>query len=714
MNIIALCTLLTAHFTITVKAFTLQTTFNNDAGTAGGNMFDVQNVGSWPVHIESFDVNIWKPPSQPDMTVTIYTKSNSYKTFETNSNAWTLIHTQIYTSPRNAGSVTKLGSLSTPLIINTGSIQALFIHCTGTIWSTDGQSSPGFSYSSDSNLVIYEGIVVRGIFTGTIYDSPAAIWNGNIHYSTPDAPTKPPTNMPTVTPSLNPTISPTTNQPTTTPTVYPTNNPTNIPTIDPTTDPTVDPTVDPTADPTVMPSILPTIEPTTLPTTNPTKPPTIKPTNKPISEGQVIDSTMQTLEQTMNNAFTVEASDDTSITYMHMGTLGLAVILVLILIISYFYACYEKNDFYDKIAFIMFISQLLDTLYDIIFCLELKNAKFYSLMISSVIFIIFPIIMSYMQLLNQIKNKWMKVGKNELRQWLTRYVFVLYFLSIIAGSSFTAIKLCQSNLFGLKIFDIPLTKGEIIEFQTKRVFSIILFENVPQLSLQCIYLFISQTDNINNVVFITMGFSLISIIIAVTSSIQQKAIIKSQDRVEISFDVSNMDVNEIKYAQNCVNKLKQRISGKLGVDCDLFEIPKPTLLPNNSLNVTIMIHINQKMAVNNNYETLINNANHIGEIARLVKESWNLSKNPTISNLSYQQIMSQNTIHLKATTDVAGENIVSDKQKSIAMSILNSKLQHQLPNAPLVVPVTSGQDTDESESNENHEIIQVTPINFQE
>eukprot|EP01084_Bolivina_argentea_P109464 195669_1 len=324
MNIIALCTLLTAHFTITVKAFTLQTTFNNDAGTAGGNMFDVQNVGSWPVHIESFDVNIWKPPSQPDMTVTIYTKSNSYKTFETNSNAWTLIHTQIYTSPRNAGSVTKLGSLSTPLIINTGSIQALFIHCTGTIWSTDGQSSPGFSYSSDSNLVIYEGIVVRGIFTGTIYDSPAAIWNGNIHYSTPDAPTKPPTNMPTVTPSLNPTISPTTNQPTTTPTMNPAMNPTVNPGLNPITvnpstmNPTVNPTMNPTTNPiTMTPTVNPTVNPTVTPTMNviTVNPSTKTPTTPiiPVTSISAISTTQSFVSldcDYMNNGFKITLSFD--------------------------------------------------------------------------------------------------------------------------------------------------------------------------------------------------------------------------------------------------------------------------------------------------------------------------------------------------------------------------------------------------------------------
>eukprot|EP01084_Bolivina_argentea_P033290 61595_1 len=198
MTFILSCTLLATHLTTIVKTFTLQTTFNHDGGLLAGNMFDVQNVASYNIEIEQFDVNIWKPPSQSDMVLTIYTKSGSYQGYETNSGAWTQIYQQTITAASNADNVFALSPLGPPLTISSSSIQAFFIYCTGTIWSTEGQSSPGFLYVSDGNLAIYEGILISGIFTGTQYVNPAEIWNGIIHYSlmTPD-PTTPQPTIPT-------------------------------------------------------------------------------------------------------------------------------------------------------------------------------------------------------------------------------------------------------------------------------------------------------------------------------------------------------------------------------------------------------------------------------------------------------------------------------------------------------------------------------------
>ncbi len=66
------------------------------------------------------------------------------------------------------------------------------------------------------------------------------------------------------------------------------------------------------------------------------------------------------------------------------------------------------------------------------------------------------------------------------KHWLTddklRSTALLYFVSIITGSSFTAIELFNSNLFGLPQFDMDLTRTELMGYQYKRVYSIVLLE----------------------------------------------------------------------------------------------------------------------------------------------------------------------------------------------------------------------------------------------
>ena len=53
---------------------------------------------------------------------------------------------------------------------------------------------------------------------------------------------------------------------------------------------------------------------------------------------------------------------------------------------------------------------------------------------------------------------------------------VLYAVSILTGSSHTAIEICNSNLFGLYQFAMGLKKTELMAYQYKRVYSIVLLE----------------------------------------------------------------------------------------------------------------------------------------------------------------------------------------------------------------------------------------------
>ena len=71
-------------------------------------------------------------------------------------------------------------------------------------------------------------------------------------------------------------------------------------------------------------------------------------------------------------------------------------------------------------------------------------------------------------------KQWKKY--DPLCQWLSHNIKLLYFISIITGSSFSAVEICTSNLYNLNIFDMPLSKTQIIQYQTNSVYSTVLFE----------------------------------------------------------------------------------------------------------------------------------------------------------------------------------------------------------------------------------------------
>ena len=100
----------------------------------------------------------------------------------------------------------------------------------------------------------------------------------------------------------------------------------------------------------------------------------------------------------------------------------------------------------------------------------------------SITCIVVPIFVAIVQLIRQTQRTWWR--KSNLKGWLAENARFLYFISILAGSSFTAIDLMTSNVFGLTIFSFDLSKRDRIMFKRKRIYSIVLLENIPQLLIQ--------------------------------------------------------------------------------------------------------------------------------------------------------------------------------------------------------------------------------------
>src|SRR6056297_1123334 len=154
----------------------ITTLFASDNGQAG-NMFDVENVGTAPIIIDSFYLNLY---SGTISNIRVYYTSGTYIGNETNSAAWTLLGTEsVISNGDDVPTLLNVGGLN----INPGESFGIFI--------IDYPRTGGMNYTGGSNtynngnLEIRTGIGRSGIggdpFTGNIFNPRT--WNGTIHYT---------------------------------------------------------------------------------------------------------------------------------------------------------------------------------------------------------------------------------------------------------------------------------------------------------------------------------------------------------------------------------------------------------------------------------------------------------------------------------------------------------------------------------------------------
>eukprot|EP01084_Bolivina_argentea_P068927 125468_1 len=230
-----------------------------------------------------------------------------------------------------------------------------------------------------------------------------------------------PTENPTSDPSKTPTISPT-RYPTLFPTKTPTSNPSNTPTITPTKNPSK-------TTPTKATSISPTIHvnPSATPTKIPTVLPINTPTNTPTIDGkEAIDKDLTSTVFNQNRDFDYSVLDDIDNQYDVMFPYLVAVIaggVLLLAIIGYIDSKYFRiNDFFKIQSLFSALLQVLDLLSDIFLSLHIsiliqEEQLFLVLFVLSVICIVVPIIVSIVQLWNQIKKHWW--FDDNIKLWLT-------------------------------------------------------------------------------------------------------------------------------------------------------------------------------------------------------------------------------------------------------------------------------------------------------
>ena len=292
-----------------------------------------------------------------------------------------------------------------------------------------------------------------------------------------------PTAAPTAAPTSAPTVPPT-NAPTSVPTAFPTSSPSVPPTDSPTPNPTASPTTSPTAVPSLNPTLTPTVPPTPLPSSTPSIPPTSAPSMMP--------SGVPTLEPTdaPNSQSVLLVTEEEAAMTLNVLLLSMLIAAVSAIIIGFAKArCFrQKNELFNWKIILIAAFYASDFFSDVFFCIRLAiisfengidtKSEYFILFIIALMFIIVPFFANVIPLHFEI-SKWTQdivLKDTQVPSWVKRNTKFLYFLSVITGSSFTAISLCNSYLFRWSIFSMGLPQYHRSIFQTKRFFSVVLLE----------------------------------------------------------------------------------------------------------------------------------------------------------------------------------------------------------------------------------------------
>eukprot|EP01084_Bolivina_argentea_P189814 326343_1 len=402
-------------------------------------------------------------------------------------------------------------------------------------------------------------------------------------------------------------------------------------------------------------SFCPTDNPTFGPTANPIAHPTINPTAK-TTEFYFISTTLSTKNITNVIKSTIITTDEISIdTYedkyeahesfnsninhnFQYALISVIIIFSILIVIGYIHSrCISINHFFYVGALFHIAVNFMDLLSDVFFVgqawvlINFNKPQTQIIFYASCFFIVIPIAFSYYQLYHEMHKHWFQ--RDILRAWLAKRSTLLFIMAIITGSSFASIDLFNSNLFSLDAFDMGLSREEYISFRYKRVYSLVLLENFPQLILQIWY--IAATNGYYNIITITsLTFTVISIIVSIISMCVTKQILYDQESIMIEYDVTGQVIVLNRKNANRTWKLNQQLAIILGQNKNIIDIERPHTIPGG-----VQVHLNIHIIDNtghqkDNLEQIMQKAISNGQIAETMKNSWNLRGVPMISNLN--------------------------------------------------------------------------------
>ena len=215
-------------------------------------------------------------------------------------------------------------------------------------------------------------------------------------------------------------------------------------------------------------------------------------------------------------------------------------------------------------------------------------------------------LMNFRALLNaQLEWTLNGIHSDRYRNYLKKFGRLLFLLSLISGSSFAAVRLANSNLFGLAAFSMGLSSNDLTKYNQKRLTSVIVCENIPQLIIQSVFLYFSD-DLLSTIVIFAMISSIISIAAAIWEHMTQKQFVK-HDLISILFSVKLTSDYIKKHRKQFIhrrNSLRSQICQIFEVDRASVEILTPGFFIHNKYGkgITLNVLINTRIMTGDEFE----------------------------------------------------------------------------------------------------------------
>ena len=340
------------------------------------------------------------------------------------------------------------------------------------------------------------------------------------------------------------------------------------------------------------------------------------------------------------------------------------ILTTLVITTSYIDAhCIEKrrNHFYRSSALISAGFQILNLIFDIFFCLKLLLYHPRYLLLMSAAFILLPITLSIGQLY-VAKQQWRSLANDTVTSWLLMHSHWLNTISLLTGSAFSGVQICRSEMFGLAQFALPLNDYQIIGFQSKQLWTTVMLQveyslyfpsgnirnfifvlcstqNVPQMALQIYFLVQFGADTI---IYGAILFSALSIVSNTMTICNRRAFVKNTVCVSVHFDItsSGRGINSRRH-RNRINEIRKEIAAILALDRSAVLIERPFPI-RHGLRMNINIYVNQSSCdKQRNIGEIMRYFIENGDVAVIIKESWNLKEIPVISNFNFDRTLAR-------------------------------------------------------------------------
>lgn len=354
-------------------------------------------------------------------------------------------------------------------------------------------------------------------------------------------------------------------------------------------------------------------------------------------------------------------------------------IILLIIVFGYIFKKiqrYTDERLYSVLIWLLYLS---DIIFDFAFNGHLWELKNYGLASFGLGFILIRLIYNIGFQLRVGLSEWKQdiTIRERVQEYLLWYMspccpfgdneWLIYFLSILSGSSHGLIHLLNSNLFGLSIFNMGLVKRHMIEYNLTRLPSGLLCGNIPQGVIQLLYVLQWGSEDTTVLyagltTFISLCIGIVDIFIYKNSTVPVRKLMLDEDFTKPFFLIFKSD----EITEKCKNLIHKpddiipALSNMIDVEPEYIEINLCQIIPKG-----IKISFVEYSGTKNVSEIISELSKQIQEgwFPKQLKSHWRLQQEPTIeiwdaqSMYEHKQLFTQDlVVNMKSLYNYGGNN----------------------------------------------------------